>query len=401
MPRTWQARLRALVIAVLLLASCSNRPPDEPKDYAAKIAADRAAKDAAFAPRQRSDPAEPERRVPAARLLPHRSRLQRAGGAQADRRSRRSIEMPTSTGGDRQVAARRHAGVHAQGPAAEAARVQRRRAPIPDRLFVAFSDLTSGTETYAAGRFLDLDRNGTGIYEVDFNRAYIPYCYYNPTYECPYPPAENRLRFRFARGEKTDEVEVSAKLRLIRTRHASRDRLRLRRRHRQQRAAAFSSASATCSPRQASSLTEAGLLRPLPRLRRCRARSRRSGATSGGAWTRQDIARIRGAQGGAARGARARRVGPVPRRRRRDPPRGRGDADRDRIRRARRRDPPRARSRKPDRVLFGDRRGRRHAAAASRRPIRICARWHCWRPRRRAIAATAASASPSRIRAGA
>ena len=37
-----------------------------------------------------------------------------------------------------------------------------------------FSDLTSGTETYAAGRYLDLDRNATGIYEIDFNRAYHP-----------------------------------------------------------------------------------------------------------------------------------------------------------------------------------------------------------------------------------
>ena len=62
-----------------------------------------------------------------------------------------------------------------------------------------FSDLTSGTETYAAGRFMDLDRNGTGIYEVDFNRAYIPYCYYSPTYECPYPPrGESAARFRSA-----------------------------------------------------------------------------------------------------------------------------------------------------------------------------------------------------------
>ena len=56
------------------------------------------------------------------------------------------------------------------------------------RLFVPFSDLTSGTETYAAGRFSTSIRTGTGSYELDFNRAYIPYCYYNATYECPYPP---------------------------------------------------------------------------------------------------------------------------------------------------------------------------------------------------------------------
>src|SRR5678816_25311 len=72
----------------------------------------------------------------------------------------------------------------------------------PGSLFVAFSDLTNGTETYAAGRFMDLVRNATGIYEVDFNRAYIPYCYYNPTYECPYPPRENRLQIPIRAGER-------------------------------------------------------------------------------------------------------------------------------------------------------------------------------------------------------
>ena len=39
-----------------------------------------------------------------------------------------------------------------------------------------FTDLTSGTETYAAGRYLELDRTATGIYTIDFNRAFHPYC---------------------------------------------------------------------------------------------------------------------------------------------------------------------------------------------------------------------------------
>ena len=47
-------------------------------------------------------------------------------------------------------------------------------APNVDHLFVPFNDLTSGTESYPGGRYLDLDRNSTGIYEVDFNRAYFP-----------------------------------------------------------------------------------------------------------------------------------------------------------------------------------------------------------------------------------
>jgi uncharacterized protein (DUF1684 family) len=78
-----------------------------------------------------------------------------------------------------------------------------------DRLFVPFSDLTSGAESYAAGRFMDLDRTGTGIYEVDFNRAYHPYCYYNPTWECPLPPVENRLKVPIRAGERMRNAQLS------------------------------------------------------------------------------------------------------------------------------------------------------------------------------------------------
>lgn len=70
------------------------------------------------------------------------------------------------------------------------------------RLSLMFADLTNGTETYAAGRYLDLDRSPSGIYEVDFNRAYHPYCYYNPTYDCPYPPPQNRLQLPIRAGER-------------------------------------------------------------------------------------------------------------------------------------------------------------------------------------------------------
>lgn len=69
-------------------------------------------------------------------------------------------------------------------------------------LFVPFSDFTTGTETYEAGRYLDIERTATGIYVVDFNEAYSPYCAYNATYECPYPPASNRLKVRIEAGER-------------------------------------------------------------------------------------------------------------------------------------------------------------------------------------------------------
>jgi uncharacterized protein (DUF1684 family) len=70
------------------------------------------------------------------------------------------------------------------------------------RLFVPFADLTNGTETYPGGRYLDLDRTASGIYDLDFNRAYHPYCFYNAEYDCPYPPRENRLAIPVKAGEK-------------------------------------------------------------------------------------------------------------------------------------------------------------------------------------------------------
>ncbi len=70
------------------------------------------------------------------------------------------------------------------------------------RLFVPFADLTNGTETYQGGRYLDLDRTPTGLYDLDFNRAYHPFCLYNAGYDCPVPPRENRLTTPIRAGER-------------------------------------------------------------------------------------------------------------------------------------------------------------------------------------------------------
>jgi hypothetical protein len=78
------------------------------------------------------------------------------------------------------------------------------------RLFVPFSDLTSGTETYQAGRYLDIDPQSSGVYVVDFNLAYHPYCYYSPEYDCPFPPSENRLKTPIRAGERLRASETLA-----------------------------------------------------------------------------------------------------------------------------------------------------------------------------------------------
>jgi uncharacterized protein (DUF1684 family) len=69
-------------------------------------------------------------------------------------------------------------------------------------LFVPFRDATSGQETYASGRYIDLTENTSGIYELDFNRAYNPYCAFNNSYSCPIPPSENTLSVPISAGEK-------------------------------------------------------------------------------------------------------------------------------------------------------------------------------------------------------
>jgi len=72
-----------------------------------------------------------------------------------------------------------------------------------EELFLPFADATSGHESYGAGRYLDLLPLEDGRYLVDFNYAYNPYCAYNPHWNCPLPPAENRLKMPIRAGEKS------------------------------------------------------------------------------------------------------------------------------------------------------------------------------------------------------
>ena len=79
--------------------------------------------------------------------------------------------------------------------------------------FLPFRDLTSGQETYGAGRYLEVEEkprrpDGVGapteasVFELDFNYAYNPYCAYAPNYSCPLPPLENWLKVPIEAGEK-------------------------------------------------------------------------------------------------------------------------------------------------------------------------------------------------------
>ena len=76
-------------------------------------------------------------------------------------------------------------------------------APIGDEveLWVPFQDATSGKETYGAGRYIEVPPAEEGTFDLDFNFAYNPSCAYSPVYDCPYPPAGNRLAIRVEAGE--------------------------------------------------------------------------------------------------------------------------------------------------------------------------------------------------------
>jgi uncharacterized protein len=192
--------MACVITALLIVATACTPPAPDTRDYATRIAAARATKDADFA---RGDdpiptashakflplayfPVDPDYSVPGTLLPIEDSTV---------------YEMPTSTGANRKM---RRVGMLAFRLKGQEMKLLafNEVGTDPASLFVAFSDLTSGTETYAAGRFMDITRNATGIYDVDFNRAYIPYCYYNPTYECPYPPPENRLKIPIRAGER-------------------------------------------------------------------------------------------------------------------------------------------------------------------------------------------------------
>jgi uncharacterized protein len=192
--------LRLAPILVLLAAAVACSTPARP--YVEEIGAWHAEKDrfmrfspespvpeaqrAAFPPLPYF-PVNPEYRIPAA-----------LNAVASDK----VLEMPTSTGLRRQM---RRVGTLAftlKGqPATLTAFVDASENDMR-RLFVPFGDLTNGTETYQGGRYLDLDRTATGVYDLDFNRAYHPFCLFNASYDCPVPPRENRLAIPIRSGER-------------------------------------------------------------------------------------------------------------------------------------------------------------------------------------------------------
>lgn len=195
-----RVRLCGVIVLVALVAACT--PADVP--YEEQIATRRAEIDrfmrespdspivesqrASFAPLPYY-PVDESYRVPAALAV----------AAPGD-----VMEMPTSTGQRRRMRRIGALGFTLKETPLKLTAFAEESDTALMRLFVPFFDRTNGTETYPGGRYLDLERTATGVYDLDFNRAYSPYCHFNPKYDCPVPPRENRLPIPVRAGEKLE-----------------------------------------------------------------------------------------------------------------------------------------------------------------------------------------------------
>jgi uncharacterized protein len=119
-----------------------------------------------------------------------------------------AMDLPTSAGGTMSFSRIGHVEVpFAEGP---------RRlgvywmAGYAGGIFLPFRDATSGSETYAAGRYLldsakSADLGGDvvrGTLILDFNFAFQPSCAFDPKWACPLAPPENRLDISIRAGER-------------------------------------------------------------------------------------------------------------------------------------------------------------------------------------------------------
>ena len=192
-------RALGLAVAIAIAGGCNPKPPD-PEDYVARMTLDRQQKDV-----QLQEEAEP---VPAnlkSSLLPlvyfPIDESYSVPAALKTLEKFEPVDLVTSTGSVDKYERVGHLEFTLKG------QPLRLTAYVPagqqvTRLFVPFSDATSGEDTYTTGRYLDLDRTGSGLYQIDFNLAYNPYCYFSTKYICPLPTNENRLPIRIEAGER-------------------------------------------------------------------------------------------------------------------------------------------------------------------------------------------------------
>ena len=76
------------------------------------------------------------------------------------------------------------------------------------KLFVLFSDATSGKSTFGGGRELEIETGEGDAAILDFNQAVNKPCAVNPYTACSLSPSQNRLGFEVTAGEKIPRIAV-------------------------------------------------------------------------------------------------------------------------------------------------------------------------------------------------
>ena len=188
------------ILLVAVAAGCSPAPPDD-SAYLQKVIEWRAERDKVWS--ESDDPIPKARHaefLPLKYFAPDANYAVPAELKLSDVRP--VVELPTSTGTLRKMQVVGTLEFTLNGEKLSLGALSPAGEPIR-ALFVPFADLTTKNETYAAGRYLDIEPTATGLYTIDFNYAYNPTCAYNKSYECPYPPPSNRLKVAIRAGEKS------------------------------------------------------------------------------------------------------------------------------------------------------------------------------------------------------
>ncbi|GAB4418620.1 MAG: DUF1684 domain-containing protein [Bacteroidia bacterium] len=189
------AAIGAAFLAIILFTQMASNP----SSYAARVAQTREQKDLSF----KNDPDSPLPREQKAAFRglryfqPDESYRVEATYRPFERQD--TLRLMTNTGEIRPMLRAGMLAFTLQGRPCEVLVFRYLEPERSNTFFIPFKDLTSGVSTYAGGRYLDIAAREP--FFLDFNEAYNPYCVYNDSYTCPFPPRENLLPLEIRAGE--------------------------------------------------------------------------------------------------------------------------------------------------------------------------------------------------------
>ena len=191
-------KVAALIVA-LLVAACARKPTEE-KAKLDPLAEERRQRDLAF----KSGPESPLRDEDKSRFVALNYYELRFQAVLHRHPTPQTIRIATNTTEERYALRYGYFEFQVEGQTCRLQVYRMLDDPPPGQamLFVPFRDQTSGRESYGGGRYIDLRENTSGIYDLDFNRAYNPSCAYGKDYSCPVPPRENTLAVPIRAGER-------------------------------------------------------------------------------------------------------------------------------------------------------------------------------------------------------